>query len=123
AATLDRAQQVQAGRPVQVQVGDDQMIGPASEVLERLVGRERGVHLVPATAEQTLDGNADGALVVDDQDRGTHAALAGGTSMSTRKPLPGVLAAVIRPPCASTVRFAMARPSPVPLGFSEKKGS
>src|SRR5262249_36505389 len=101
----------------------DEVVTAAPEPLEGLLTRERRVDLVAPPREQTLDGDADGTLVVDDQDGGAHAALASGTSISTRKPVPGVLAAVIRPPCASTVRLAMARPSPVPEGLSEKNGS
>src|SRR5439155_12250871 len=101
------------------------MVGGTAELLERLLGRQRGLHVVTASGEQTLDREADGTLVVDDQDPALHdAALrARGSSIRNTIPVPGARAASIRPPWASMVRLAMASPSPVPLALSEKNGS
>src|SRR5262249_23104426 len=123
AATLRAPQHLHAGDALHVQIGDDELVGAAIELLERLLAGERRLHLVAAPREQPLDRDPDGALVVDDQDRRAHAALASGTSRSIRRPLPGPASAVMRPPCASMVRFAIASPRPVPVGLSEKKGS
>src|SRR5262249_45800686 len=55
----------------------------------------------------------------------THAADASSGSASSKvmPTPPAPRAAATPPPCASTVRFTMASPSPVPFGLSEKKGS
>ena len=45
-----------------------------------------------------------------------------GRSTSNVIPPSGRIAAVIQPPCASSVRLAIASPSPVPFALSEKKG-
>src|SRR5262249_967925 len=52
-----------------------------------------------------------------------HGAFTTGSSIANAMPPPRRRHAVTRPPCASTVRLAMARPSPVPPGLSEKNGS
>src|SRR5581483_4203977 len=46
-----------------------------------------------------------------------------GRSIEKRRPPASERAAATVPPCASTVRRTIARPSPVPVCFSEKKGS
>src|SRR5439155_14927777 len=123
-ALTDRAQEVHAAEPGEREVGDHQVVGGPAELLERLLGRERGLHVVAASGEQTLDGEADGTLVVDDQNPALHAALrARGSSIRNTIPAPAARAAAMRPPWASIVRLAMASPSPVPLALSEKKGS
>src|SRR2546426_711377 len=113
-----------ADHALQAEVGDDEVVAGLREPPEGVLAREHGIDLVPARAEQTLDGDADRALVVDDQDAALHAALATSGSVTRKtRPAPSAGAAAIAPPCASTAWRAMARPSPVPLGFSEKKGS
>src|SRR5438876_2551035 len=118
------AQHLHAAHTLQAEVGDDEVVARLREPPEGLLAREHGIDLVPARAEQALDGDADRALVVDDQDAALHAALATSGSVTWKtRPAPSAGAAAIAPPCASTAWRAMARPSPVPLGFSEKKGS
>src|SRR5882724_10336854 len=118
------AQHVHAAHTLQAEVGDDEVVARLREPPEGVLAREHGIDLVPARAEQALDGDADRALVVDDQDAALHAALATSGSVTRKtRPAPSAGAAAIAPPCASTAWRAMARPSPVPLGFSEKKGS
>src|SRR5262249_41639458 len=112
-----------------------------------------GVHVVSKPPQQALDGDPDGALVIDDQNRWGHR-LAGcsggawrelprnrvhrcapstpgvagctlpasGRARGTVMP-PAVVSAPIVPWCASIVRLAIARPSPVPFALSEKNGS
>src|SRR5439155_790265 len=82
---------------------------------------ERAPHL--HAVEQALDGDADRALVVDDQDAASHGVSASGRVTRTVRPAPSPGAATIVPPWASTAWRAIASPSPVPVCFMEKKGS
>src|SRR5947199_180246 len=117
------AQHVHAAHALQAEVGDDEVVARLREPPEGLLAREHGVDLVPARAEQALDGDADRALVVDDQDAAPHGASASGRVTRKVRPAPSTVAATIAPPCASTAWRAIASPSPVPVGFREKKGS
>jgi len=76
---------------------------------------------VPALGQEPLDGDADGPLVVDDEDAGANGrgSAASGSSMVNVSPLPGCCATSIRPPCPSIVRLTIASPRPVPFGFPE----
>src|SRR2546427_2661676 len=51
---------------------------PYTTLFRSLLAREHGVDLVSARAEQTLDGDADRAFVVDDQDAASHGVSASG---------------------------------------------
>src|SRR6266403_2095495 len=53
---------------LRAEVGDDAVVGVLREPPEGLLAREHGVDLVSARAEQTLDGDADRAFVVDHPD-------------------------------------------------------
>src|SRR2546425_296757 len=117
------AQHVHAAHVLQAQIGDDEVVGLLREPREGLLAREYGVDLVPARAEQALDGDADRALVVDDQDAASHGVSASGRVTRKTRPAPSAGAATIAPPWASTAWRAMARPSPVPVCLVEKKGS
>src|SRR5262249_21026644 len=123
APLLRTPQHVHPGNALQVQIGDDELVGAVVELLDRLLAGDRRLHLVATRRQQPLDRDPDGTLVVNDQDRRAHEPPASGNSTSTRSPWPEIPVAVINPPWASTVRLAMARPSPVPVGLSEKKGS
>src|SRR5262249_58809045 len=84
-------------------------------------GRQRGrSDRRPEEGDQDLHAGKCG-----DQDlrRRLAGAPASGSSTSMRGPPCWFGVAASRPPCASTVRLAMARPSPVPCGLSEKNGS
>src|SRR5262249_48707997 len=115
---------VHARAGAEAEVGDHEVHARAAEPLERLLDRARRVDLVPARRQQALDRDPDRALVVDDEDAGLHdaASPASGRRISNAV-APGRLASVIVPPCASTMRFAIARPSPVPDGFRDTNGS
>ena len=119
------AEHVHAARLLEAQVRDHDVVRALREPAEGVLGRERGVHVVSAPGEQSLDGDADGALVVDDQDSALHCrggpsgGRASGSSMRTVMPASAWLASSILPPCASTVRFAIASPSPVPASLRE----
>src|SRR6266699_2008503 len=117
------AQDVHAAHVLEAQVGDDEVVGILREPREGLLARVYGVDLVPARAEQALDGDADRALVVDDQDAPSHGVSASGRVTRKVRPAPSAGAATIAPPWASTAWRAMARPSPVPVCLVEKKGS
>src|SRR5438874_2671370 len=117
------AQHLHAAHALQAEVGDDEVVAGLREPPEGLLAREHGIDLVPARAEQALDGDADRALVVDDQDAAPHGASASGKVTRTVRPAPSAGAATIAPPCASTAWRAIASPSPVPVCFKEKKGS
>src|SRR5438552_1496036 len=117
------AQHVHAAHTLQAEVGDDEVVARLREPPQGLLAREHGIDLVPARAEQALDGDADRALVVDDQDAALHGASASGRVTRKTRPGPSAGTATISPPCASTAWRAIARPSPVPVCFKEKKGS
>src|SRR5262249_43587135 len=123
APLLRTPQHVHPGDALQVQIGDDELVGAVVELLDRLLAGDRRLHLVAASGQQALDRDADRALVVDDQDRRAHATLASGSSRSMPRPVSKAVPAATRPPCASMVRFTIASPSPVPVGLSVKKGS
>src|SRR5216110_2476004 len=117
------AQHLHAAHTLQAEVGDDEVVARVREPPEGLLAREHGVDLVPASAEQALDGDANRALVVDDQDAASHGVSASGRVTRTVRPAPSPGAATIVPPWASTAWRAIARPRPVPLCLVEKKGS
>src|SRR5207247_2534496 len=77
--------------------------------------------LVAGAAQRRGDHLRHALLVVDDEDARGHAA-AGRRSVK-RAPPPVRSPTSIRPPCASTIWRATARPRPVPRGRVVKKGS
>src|SRR5262245_46550511 len=102
APLLRRPQHLHAGDALQVEVGDDELVAAGRELLDRVLARERRLHLVAASRQQALDRDADRALVVDDQDRCAHATRASGSSRSIPRPVSKAVRAATRPPCAST---------------------
>src|SRR5205814_1195207 len=82
---------------LQAEVGDDEVVARLREPPEGLLAREHGIDLVPARAEQALDGDADRALVVDDQDAASHGVSASGRVTRTVRPAPSPGAATIVP--------------------------
>ena len=67
----------------------------ALEHLQRLLGRARHLGLVAGLEEESLDGPGEGALVVDDEDRGRVHATLGVDSETVGK------AATASPPAAA----------------------
>src|SRR5207244_11934975 len=96
----------------QAGVGDDEGVARLREPPEGVLAREHGIDLVPARAEQALDGDADRALVVDDQDAASHGVSASGRVTRTVRPAPSPGAATVVPPWASTAWRAMGGQSP-----------
>src|SRR5262249_6823459 len=82
-----------------------------------MLARNAGLHQGRQKDQRAVDQLARGY--------GVHSAPAPASGRSTSNVIPpsGLIAAVIRPPCASSVRLAIASPSPVPFALSEKKGS
>ena len=116
---LRSPQHVQAVAVRHAEIGDDEV----EDFLGERLGGGRGAvglgHAVAALAQQERQRAARRGLVVHDkQVRHGHAASHGKSSV-TRVPPPGALSISMRPPCAATMRSAMARPSPLPFGLLE----
>src|SRR5205814_2316138 len=88
---------------------------------ERRLAAGARLALVAGAAQRRGDHLRHALLVVDDEDARGHAA-AGRRSVK-RAPPPVRSPTSIRPPCASTIWRATARPRPVPRGRVVKKGS
>ncbi len=83
-------------------------------------GIGRRLDLVAFLGEDLAQQPADVGLVVDDENsRRTHARslLAAGSVMEMRAPPCGTFSSSTWPPCSSTIRRTIARPSPVPFGL------
>ena len=108
-------------RPERVVPGDERAEDEEDSVGARVRPARR--HEAPdAPAGGAPEESGDGLHAADHELEGRgvgHGREGAGSSMSTVKPAPGGLAAAIRPPCASTVRLAMASPRPVPVAFRE----
>src|SRR5439155_11573824 len=108
-------------------VGDDDVSRALLERRQRRRAARAGLALVAGAAERRGDDAGDARLVVDDEDAGPHRAHAAiratGSCTVKRAPPPGRSPTTIRPPCASTISLATARPRPVPRGRVVKKGS
>src|SRR5262249_57094701 len=105
------------------QIGDHQVeLGGAER---RLGGSEvaSGLHGVAEPPEAHFEHLAHGLLVVDDEEPGHQGAAAIGTATRNVLPRPGLLRTESSPPCASTIRWAMARPRPGPRSLVVKNGS
>ena len=114
---LGGAEHVETVAVRHAQVGDDEV----EDLLRQTLGRRGDAvgfqHAVAALAEQQSQGASRRGLVVDDQQvRHAHTAARGNRSV-TRVPRPGSESISIRPPWAATMRSAMVRPSPLPLGL------
>ncbi len=116
---LGRPQHVQAVAVRHAEIGDDEVEDFLREALGRggdAVGLQDAM---AALAEEQRQGGSRRGLVVHDQEVCHGQAASSGNSMVTRVPSPGSESIWIRPPCAETMRSAMVRPSPVPLGLPE----
>ncbi len=116
---LRGAEHVQAVSVRHPQIGDDQVEHFLGQVLRRggdAVGLD---DVVPPPAQQQGQRAARRRLVVHDQQASHAQAASSGNSSVTRVPRPGSDSISMRPPWAATMRSAIVRPSPLPLGLPE----
>ena len=117
--SLGRPQHVEPVAVRHSQIRDDEV---EHFLGEELRGRGDAVgfeHAVASLAQQQGQRAPRRKLVVDDQEVGHRQAASSGNSNVTRVPRPGSESISIRPPCATTMRSAMVRPSPLPFGLPE----
>src|SRR5688572_4790893 len=122
-------QDVEPGDLGHAYVREDQVVRAGPDLLQPGLAALGGGDLEPFVPEQDPEGVQDARLVVDHQDRGllTHAAssasILAGRKMVKVVPVPGSESTRTSPRCASTARWTMASPSPLPPVRPETKGS
>lgn len=109
------------------EVGQYQVRRRDGELLEGVLGRPRPANLIPLLLQEGDQGGSNIHLVVDDEDVGVHVhaptpigapnPAAAGNCITTVVPSPGALDTRMRPPWSCMMRYAIARPSPVPLAL------
>src|SRR5436190_5799763 len=109
-------------------IGDDRVVVPGGDPLERRCGRVGRVYRDPIHSEPERLGKRlqQSRVVVDDEDvRRCHGAdvyfvsgPASGRWIRNVAPSPGVLATEIVPPCSLTIPYVLDKPRPVPFPTS-----
>src|SRR5256886_8230726 len=107
-------------------IGDDRVVVPGADPLERRRRRVGRVHRNPIHSEPERLGKRlqKSRIVVDDENvrrcHGAEDSLSAGKGnwMRDVAPSPGVLATEIAPPCSLTIPYVMDKPRPVPFPTS-----
>ncbi len=122
-------QDIEPGHLRHPDVGEDDVMGAGPDLLQPGLAALGGGHLEPLVPEQDPEGIEDPGLVVHHQHRGliAHAASSAivliGRKIVKAVPVPGAESTRTRPRWASTARWTIASPSPLPPVRPETKGS
>src|SRR5436190_1207703 len=127
-APQDLGQQLETVHARHPDIGDDRVVVPGGDPLERRRGRVGRVYRDPIHSEPERLGKRlqQSRVVVDDEDvRRCHGAdvyfvsgPASGRWIRNVAPSPGVLATEIVPPCSLTIPYVLDKPRPVPFPTS-----
>jgi hypothetical protein len=99
-----------------VHVEQDQIGGMLAQLVQRHLAARRVIHFVAMSRQRDAHDAPDLRIVIDDENPpAAHAVTSARGSDSRNSVLvPGVLATVSAPPCASAICRTMASPMPVP---------
>src|SRR5256886_1360063 len=125
-APQGRGQERETVHPGHPDIGDDRVVVPGADPVERRRCRVGRVNRDPIHSEPERLGKRlqQGRVVVDDGNvhrcHGAEVSLSAGKGnwMRNVAPSPGVLATEIAPPCSLTIPYVMDKPRPVPFPTS-----